>query len=231
MEALGTILGVWAHPDDEGYLSAGIMATAVRNGQRVVCVTATRGEAADPSRWPPEDLAKIRESELYACLGILGVTEHRWLDYPDGGCAEVDADEAASRIAEIIDEVRPDTVLTFGPDGQTGHTDHIAVCEWTTRAVARATHRCELHYSTHTPEWAQRFFAAAAEHNVMMDDDIELPNVSLEELSIVFDMSDEILALKERAMVAQASQSAELRDAMGHDAYREVLREEVFRRP
>ncbi len=230
MEELGTILGVWAHPDDEGYLSAGIMATAARNGQRVVCVTATRGEAADPDRWPPEDLAKIREGELYACLGILGVTEHRWLDYPDGGCAAIDPDAAAARLAEIIEEVRPDTVLTFGPDGQTGHADHIAVCDWTTRAVERATHRADLHYSTHTPEWAAAFMAAAVEHNVMMADEVELPNVPRDELSIVFPMTDEILELKERAMVAQASQSADLRDAMGADAYREVLREEVFMR-
>src|ERR671922_141060 len=41
MDDLGTILGVWAHPDDEAYLSAGLMARAVRNGSRVVCVTAT----------------------------------------------------------------------------------------------------------------------------------------------------------------------------------------------
>lgn len=42
---LGTILGVWAHPDDETYLSAGLMASAVRSGCRVVCVTATRTRA------------------------------------------------------------------------------------------------------------------------------------------------------------------------------------------
>ena len=64
----------------------------------------------------------------------------------------------------------------------------------------------------------------------MMTDDIELPSVPREELSIVFPMTDEILELKERAMVAQASQSADLRVAMGADAYREVLREEVFMR-
>ena len=44
MEELGTILGVWAHPDDETYLCAGLMASAARAGSRVVCVTATRGE-------------------------------------------------------------------------------------------------------------------------------------------------------------------------------------------
>ena len=44
VRTLGTILGVWAHPDDEAYLSAGVMAMATRAGSRVVCVTATRGE-------------------------------------------------------------------------------------------------------------------------------------------------------------------------------------------
>lgn len=52
---LGTILGVWAHPDDEVYLSAGVMAAAAAAGNRVVVVTATRGEHGtdDPARWPP----------------------------------------------------------------------------------------------------------------------------------------------------------------------------------
>ena len=44
MDDLGTLLGIWAHPDDETYLAAGLMAQAVRDGRRVVCVTATRGE-------------------------------------------------------------------------------------------------------------------------------------------------------------------------------------------
>src|SRR5918998_1048475 len=52
---LGTILGIWAHPDDEAYLSGGLMAMARDNGSRVVCVTATRGELGtpDPAAWPP----------------------------------------------------------------------------------------------------------------------------------------------------------------------------------
>ncbi|MGH3589327.1 MAG: PIG-L deacetylase family protein, partial [Pseudonocardia sp.] len=45
---LGTILGVWAHPDDETYLCGGLMARAARSGDRVVCVTATRGEQGSP---------------------------------------------------------------------------------------------------------------------------------------------------------------------------------------
>ena len=55
---LGTVLGVWAHPDDDIYLSAGLMAAAVDAGSRVVYVTATRGEGGsmDEERWPPETM-------------------------------------------------------------------------------------------------------------------------------------------------------------------------------
>ena len=78
---LGTILGVWSHPDDEAWLSAGIMADAVRAGRRVVCVTATRGElgTVDAVRWPLDGLAEVRTAEMQRCLELLGVTEHHWL--------------------------------------------------------------------------------------------------------------------------------------------------------
>ena len=85
MDDLGTILGIWAHPDDETYLTAGLMAQAVRDGRRVVCVTATRGEGGsmDEERWPSATMGEVREAELMRCFEILGVTEHHWLDVPD----------------------------------------------------------------------------------------------------------------------------------------------------
>ena len=227
---LGTILGVWAHPDDEGYLSAGIMADAVRNGRRVVCVTATRGEAADPERWPPAELAQIREAEIANALAILGVADHRWLDYPDGGCADVDGDEAVARIVALIEEVQPDTVLTFGPDGGTGHPDHIAVSNWTAAAVARASTAPSLYFSTNSEEWADRFEEAAIEMGIMMGAE-SLPRTPPEELAIHVDLDGELLDLKEQAMCAQATQVDDMRNAMGPERYREILREEAFRRP
>ena len=67
---LGTVLGIWAHPDDEAYLSGGLMAHGPRPGSRVVCVTATRGELGtpDPETWPPQRLAAERTAELGRCL-------------------------------------------------------------------------------------------------------------------------------------------------------------------
>src|SRR5436309_2480711 len=82
---LGTIVGVWAHPDDEVYLSGGLMAAAAAAGRRVVVLTATRGEHGtdDPGRWPPARLAARRTQEIEASLAALGgphgTIEHHFL--------------------------------------------------------------------------------------------------------------------------------------------------------
>lgn len=137
---LGTVLAVWAHPDDETYLAGGLMAQLRSIGHRVVCVTATRGEAADPAASAAERaaLAGLRTDELEAALRLLGVREHHWLDLPDGGCADVEPGPVVAALAELLDDVRAQTVLTFGPDGFTGHPDHRTVSRWTDEAAARA---------------------------------------------------------------------------------------------
>ena len=55
---------------------------------------------------------------MKASLEVLGVTEHYWLDYIDGACEQVDDDDGATKIAKLIESVRPDTVLTFGADAR-----------------------------------------------------------------------------------------------------------------
>src|SRR5438132_9130900 len=112
MDDLGTILGVWAHPDDETYLTAGLMAQAVRDGRRVVCVTATRGEGGswDEERWPTSEMGKVRDAELMESLHILGVTEHHWLDYHDATCAEVPEEEAVAKVEAIVRDVQPNSI-------------------------------------------------------------------------------------------------------------------------
>jgi len=37
--------------------------------------------------------------------------------YPDGVCEHLDPAAPTDRLAEIIEQVRPDTIVTFGPDG------------------------------------------------------------------------------------------------------------------
>ena len=158
-EGVGTLLGIWAHPDDEAYLSAGLMATAVQAGQRVVVVTATAGElgTSDPEQWPPGRLAPLRRREMTASLAALGVTEHTWLDYPDGGCAAIPDDIAIAEIADVIAAVAPDTIVTFGPDGMTGHPDHQAVSRWATAAWIATRPSARLWYASLLPSFHERW--------------------------------------------------------------------------
>lgn len=157
---LGNILGVWAHPDDETFMIGGLMAIAAENGQVVHCVTATKGEAGvqDGTKWPAETLAATRASEVSRAMHILGTDDPIFFDYADGGCAEVPAQEAVTKIANIIDAVKPDTVVTFAPDGLTGHADHKAVSGWAARAVRQAKHPTRLYYAVHTQESYDAFW-------------------------------------------------------------------------
>jgi LmbE family N-acetylglucosaminyl deacetylase len=228
---LGTILSIWAHPDDESYCCAGLMAAAVRAGRRVVCVTATRGElgSTDPDIWPPgPPLAEVRTKELAACLAEIGVTEHIWLDYPDGGCDQIDDELAVERLRRIAEDVRPNTVLTFGPDGGTFHTDHIAVSRWTTAAVEGTG--AELHYSSVTPEW-QALVSEFVDPSVVMMADREPIVVPREILSINAVCEGELLDLKYRAMLRQESQIGPLLTLMGPENFRRLLAEESFCAP
>jgi LmbE family N-acetylglucosaminyl deacetylase len=228
VDELGTILSVWAHPDDEAYCCAGLMAMAIRGGQRVACVTATRGElgSTDPSRWPNgAGLAAVRSRELAATLAVLGVTEHYWLDYPDGGCDAVDQDEATARLREIVDRVRADTVLTFGPDGGTYHPDHMAVSRWVSAALAGTTVRI-LHQAV-TPQWQAEADGIVPPELVMMADR-EPVTIAASECAIYLNLEGELLDLKFRALQCQESQIGPLLSLAGPDVYRAMLAEEAF---
>jgi LmbE family N-acetylglucosaminyl deacetylase len=224
ISALGTIMGIWAHPDDEAYLSGGLMALARANGQRVVCVTATRGElgTTDPVAWPPERLAAERTRELADCLAVLGVLEHHWLDYRDGGCAAADAPTAIRRLAELVAQIRPDTVLTFGPDGLTGHPDHRAVSAWTGTAFAAAAPGARLLHAT----IGQRREAPGDELGIYPPGyPVRTPDA---DLAVDLVLEPAVAALKAKALAAQATQTGGLIATLGLDAYTAWVGAESF---
>ena len=226
----GPILGVWAHPDDETYLMAGIMADGVRRGERVACVTATRGELGsfDEEKWPTATLGKVRDAELMECLRILGVTEHQWLDYPDGGVPDVSTDEGVSRVLDAFERVRPRSVFTFGPDGMTGHPDHKTVSAWTGAAFQRAAPAgARLYHATQTPEWAAEFVPEMNRFNVFMDPGTP-PETAREDLDLLFELPPDILEQKLRAIEAHTSQVEGMLSAFGQDFFRRAMREEYF---
>ena len=165
-------------------------------------------------------------------LSIMGVTEHRYLGYGDGRCAQVPDDEPIETIAGLIDELRPRAVLTFGPDGGTGHFDHVAVCRWATAAVERAAHpEVQLMYMTKRRAWVDEFFAGIDPSTVMMIEDMEIESVDDSELVVWYECEGEVLDRKVDAMRAQASQIEPFVEMVGIDRFRALLREEFFRLP
>jgi LmbE family N-acetylglucosaminyl deacetylase len=124
------LLGIFAHPDDETVCAGATFAKYASAGADVRVVSLTKGAAGqirDASAATRSTLAAVREKELHAAGIELGLTETRCLDYPDGGLAEIDTHILGRRASELIRESKPDVVITFGPDGFSGHSDHIAV--------------------------------------------------------------------------------------------------------
>ncbi len=227
---LGTVLTIWAHPDDEAYLAGGLLAALTDAGQRAVCVTATRGEAADPDATEAEReaLAAVRTAELSGSLAVLGVTEHHWLDQPDGGCAEVDPRGPVERIAAIIDDVRPATVVTFGPEGFTGHPDHRAVSHWTELALERSG----------SPD--VRLWHAVTQERLVDRELVEEYGVSAlgeprlctdDELALRLPLTGEALERKVRSLVTQTSQTALIVGAIGIERFSAWVSTECFAPP
>jgi LmbE family N-acetylglucosaminyl deacetylase len=225
---LGTILSVWAHPDDETYLAAGLMASARDRGARVVCVTATAGERGtdDPIAWPPHRLGNVRRWEALAAMAVLGVEEHHVLGYADG---ELDPDDAHA-IAEVVrylDDVRPDTILTFGADGMTFHPDHIAVHHWVTTAWFARGCRERLLYATVTREFLARHREELERWDMYMSDERPI-GVAVADAAVHLELAGDELDRKLTALRAMATQTGALIAALDPDVYAEHVREECF---
>lgn len=127
------MLVVLAHPDDESFAVGGTLAKYAHEGIQVILLCATRGEAGI-SGVAPEEAGKTRELELLRAAKYLGIEVH-FLDYQDGELSKADPRELLEHIACWIDTVQPQVVLTFGPDGVSGHPDHVTISNTVTQAV------------------------------------------------------------------------------------------------
>jgi len=139
------LMCVLAHPDDESLGTGGTLATYAAQDVETYVVTATRGERGrfgdGGSRPAPEVVGQTREAELRAAARELGVREVTVLGYPDGALDAVDATEAQEAIAAQLRRIRPQVVITFGPEGAYGHPDHVAISQLTAAAIVRAADR------------------------------------------------------------------------------------------
>ncbi len=135
------ILGVWAHPDDELFGPVGTVCVGQAHGYDSAVIIATHGEAgsaANANLAAGQTLDELRIAELRSAVATIGIAELVLWSYPDGKLHEAAQPELVAKIAAEIERWQPSIVLTFGPDGVTGHPDHIAISVATTQAF----HRC-----------------------------------------------------------------------------------------
>jgi LmbE family N-acetylglucosaminyl deacetylase len=133
------LLVSFAHPDDESMGMGGTLAKYAAHGVETYCLCATRGEKGwfgpeeqDPG---PERLGQIRTQELESAVQELGMTGLEFLGYVDGEVDQADPGEIIGKIVAHIRSIRPQVVVTFPPDGNYGHPDHIAIGQFTSAAI------------------------------------------------------------------------------------------------
>jgi LmbE family N-acetylglucosaminyl deacetylase len=136
------LLAVFAHPDDEAMGMGGTLAKYSREGVETYCVCATCGERGwfglEEQNPGLQRLGQIRTQELTNAIKELGLKELHFLDYVDGEVDEADHCEAIDKIVTHIRRIQPQVVVTFPPDGNYGHPDHIAVGQFTGAAIVCA---------------------------------------------------------------------------------------------
>ncbi len=137
-QAARPILAVFAHPDDERVIGP-LLSKLAREGRETHLVIATDGAkgVTDFAHIPAgAELAAARTKEATCAANRLGVKKLHLLGLPDGGLASFEVlGKLRSRLAAIIDSVKPAAIITFGPEGGTGHPDHRLVGDVTTQII------------------------------------------------------------------------------------------------
>jgi LmbE family N-acetylglucosaminyl deacetylase len=139
---MATLVFFHAHPDDESIATGGSMRRAADEGHRVVLVLATMGEHGEVAEGfldPAETLGERRLVETQRSAEILGVNVVEFLGYVDSGMMDTpenegdgsfwgaDVEEAAQRLATILEREAADVLTIYDENGNYGHPDHIQV--------------------------------------------------------------------------------------------------------
>ncbi len=153
------LLLIVPHPDDEVFGAGGIFSKMAAHGKTVATLTLTRGGAGRSlGLCKQEELPDLRENELRAALETLGVKEvHIW-DYPDflpdntrgmehrEGLKDVPFDTVVERIQDLIEAIKPVSLLTFAPNGSNGHPDHVMTHKFVMAALEKCSHKPQKLY-------------------------------------------------------------------------------------
>lgn len=132
------VLVAMPHPDDETFACGGTIAMHTKAGTPVTYLCATRGEMGRNMGVPPfatrESLPVLREKELREACRILGIQDLRLMGIRDKTVEFVDPSWLDARIKAVVDELKPDLILTYHPKHGV-HPDHCAMGASVVRVV------------------------------------------------------------------------------------------------
>ncbi|GAA1390906.1 PIG-L deacetylase family protein [Luteococcus peritonei] len=227
---MATIVFLHAHPDDEASSTSGSMTRASQQGDRVVVVYATNGCHGEV----PEDLAEgetlveRRRAEAEASARVTGTARVEWLGYDDSGMTgwesntvpgafcSADLDEAAGRLARILDEEQADVLVGYDWHGNYGHPDHVKVHPVAYRAAQLAERRPRVLEVTTNRDLFARTMGAAREAGMEMDFDPSGPaddgnpmGTPEQEIHWAVDVTGQLVAKRE-ALLCHASQTTDI---------------------
>jgi LmbE family N-acetylglucosaminyl deacetylase len=235
MEDMLTLMAVHAHPDDEASSTGGVLATYADQGIRTIVVTCTNGEFGDaPGGIKPgkdghdeQAVAEIRLAELRESCKILGVSHLETLGYHDSGMPDweykgltgafcnIPVETVAARIGGLIEQYRPQVVVTYDPDGPYQHPDHVHAARTAIAAVSATGIPAKLYLAAMRPSVWMKIGEALRE---MGEDvpDMEEPDPEMvrqaeeaeRRITTEVDIRP-VLERKREALFAHASQIAE----------------------
>ena len=245
-----TLMAVHAHPDDEASSTGGILARYSDEGVRTVLVTCTNGELGDgpggvkPGE-PGHDVAEVvamRRKELEASCAILGVTDLELLGYQDSGMMgwpqndaagafwHTPVDQAAGRLGVLMEQYRPQVVVTYDAHGFYGHPDHIAAHRITMAAADTTGIPDKVYYPAIPKSGLATFAELLREHGIEPPDVDDDPDFGTPDELIAASVDATALAdRKYEALEAHASQAENIFFlGMGRALFRDVFGRESF---
>lgn len=205
-----TIVCIIAHPDDEAFGPSGTLYKLSKDND-VYILCATKGQAGQDSRSESSvNLTTRRAKELISSAKHLGVKKVYFLGFTDGTLSNNLYHKLAEKIKIHLEKLKPEIVITFEPQGISGHIDHITVSMVTTFVVKQLKFVKELWYRCLTQE------QAAARHDYFV---YFPPGYPRSEINHIVDVSD-VWDVKVKAMRTHESQK--------HDADRILKDSENF---
>ncbi|HYO86928.1 MAG TPA: PIG-L family deacetylase [Dermatophilaceae bacterium] len=249
---MAAIVFLHAHPDDEASQTSGAMARAADEGHRVITVFATGGEHGQaPHDLGGQSVVEWRRAEAQAAADVLSVSRVVWLGYADSGMsgwpqnsdpnafAGADLDEAAGRVAAVLDQEQAEVVVGYDWHGGYGHPDHVAVHRVAHRAAELAGRRPRLLEVTMNRDRLRAIRAAASAAVVEMDFDPDAPmddgnSLGTPEADIHWEVDvTEYLPRRRAALECHASQVTDVGFflSMPEEAFAQAFGREYYREP